>query len=48
MVILNDILGRGIIYEIGLMNLYSKQSTNELIRSISFFQIRKEPYPWRP
>jgi len=48
MVILNHILNRGIIYEIGLMNLYSKQSTDELFRSISFFQIRKEPYSWRP
>jgi len=47
MVILNHILNRGIIYEIGLMNPYSKQSTNEIFRSIYFFQIRKEPYPWR-
>jgi len=48
MVILNHILNIGIIYEIGLMNPYSKQSTDELFLSIYFFQIRKEPYPWRP
>jgi hypothetical protein len=39
--ILNNILDRGIIYEIGLMNSYSKQSTDELFRSIYFFQLEK-------